>query len=125
MGAKLLIIDDETDLCTLFKKIFEAEGHFVQTTTNAKEGILKARQAQPNLIFLDLKMPGMDGIACLKKLRQVSKRSKIIVLTGFGTLKTAQEALKLGAYDYASKPFDLDLIRQLIEEVSHSPSSPF
>lgn len=120
MGAKLLIIDDETDLCAMFQRIFQEEGHFVLTATRAEEGIVKARHEQPDLIFLDLKMPTMDGITALRKLRRVSRVSRIIVLTGFGTLKTAREAMKLGAYDYTSKPFDLDLIRQLIEEVTKS-----
>jgi DNA-binding NtrC family response regulator len=118
MGAKILIIDDEPDLCAMFQKIFQEEGHFVLTATRAEEGIVKARHEQPDLVFLDLKMPTLDGITCLKRLRRVSKDSKIVVLTGFGTLKTAKEAMKLGAYDYTSKPFDLDLIRELIAEAT-------
>jgi len=118
--AKLLIIDDEPDLCAIFQRIFKEEGHSVATATTGQEGIAKARADQPDLIFLDLKMPSMDGITCLKRLRLVSKASKIVVLTGYGTLKTAKEAMMLGAYDYTAKPFDLDLIRTLIQEVTHA-----
>ncbi len=118
--SKLLIIDDEKDLCLMFQKIFQEEGHSVMMATTGREGVVKARHEQPDLIFLDLKMPSMDGITCLKRLRQMSKLSKIVVLTGYGTLKTAQEAMRLGAYDYTSKPFDLDLIRELIQEVTHA-----
>ena len=116
--AKLLIIDDEPDLCAIFQRIFQEEGHSVATATTGQEGIAKSRADQPDLIFLDLKMPSMDGITCLKRLRLVSKVSKIVVLTGYGTLKTAKEAMCLGAYDYTAKPFDLDLIRELIQEVT-------
>jgi len=116
--AKLLIIDDEPDLCAIFQRIFQEEGHSVSTATTGQEGIAKSRADQPDLIFLDLKMPSMDGITCLKRLRLVSKVSKIVVLTGYGTLKTAKEAMMLGAYDYTAKPFDLDLIRALIQEVT-------
>jgi DNA-binding NtrC family response regulator len=116
--AKLLIIDDEPDLCAIFQRIFQEEGHSVATATTGQEGIAKSRANQPDLIFLDLKMPSMDGITCLKRLRGVSKVSKIVVLTGYGTLKTAKEAMMLGAYDYTAKPFDLDLIRALIQEVT-------
>ena len=116
--AKLLIIDDEPDLCAIFQRIFQEEGHSVATATTGQEGIAKSRADQPDLIFLDLKMPSMDGITCLKRLRMVSKVSKIVVLTGYGTLKTAKEAMRLGAYDYTAKPFDLDLIRELIQEVT-------
>lgn len=116
--AKLLIIDDEPDLCAIFQRIFQEEGHSVATATTGQEGIAKSRADQPDLIFLDLKMPSMDGITCLKRLRMVSKVSKIVVLTGYGTLKTAKEAMCLGAYDYTAKPFDLDLIRDLIQEVT-------
>ena len=116
--AKLLIIDDEPDLCAIFQRIFQEEGHSVVTATTGQEGIAKSRADQPDLIFLDLKMPSMDGITCLKRLRRMSKVPKIVVLTGYGTLKTAKEAMRLGAYDYTSKPFDLDLIRELIAEVA-------
>lgn len=116
--SKLLIIDDEPDLCAIFQRIFQEEGHSVATATTGQEGIAKARSDQPDLIFLDLKMPSMDGITCLKRLRLVSKVSKIVVLTGYGTLRTAKEAMCLGAYDYTAKPFDLDLIRELIQEVT-------
>ena len=115
--AKLLIIDDEPDLCGIFQRIFQEEGHSVATATTGQEGIAKSRADQPDLIVLDLKMPSMDGITCLKRLRLVSKVSRIVVLTGYGTLKTAKEAMRLGAYDYTAKPFDLDLIRALIQEV--------
>ena len=116
--AKLLIIDDEPDLCAIFQRIFQEEGHSVATAITGQEGVAKSRADQPDLIFLDLKMPSMDGITCLKRLRLVSKVSKIVVLTGYGTLKTAKEAMRLGAYDYTAKPFDLDLIRELIQEVT-------
>lgn len=119
--SKLLIIDDEKDLCLVFQKIFQEEGHSVILATTGEEGIVKARHGQPDLIFLDLKMPSMDGITCLKKLRSVSKASKIVVLTGFGALHTVREAMRLGAYDYTSKPFDLDLIREIISEAAHIP----
>lgn len=120
MGAKLLIIDDEPDLCSLFKQVFEEEGHQVNTATSAQEGIERARRAQPDLIFLDLLMGGMDGIACLKRLRRVAQRSKVVILTGHGALRTAKQAMRLGAYDYTAKPFDLDLIRELIREATPS-----
>lgn len=114
--SKLLIIDDEKELCLVFQKIFQEEGHSVVTALTGREGIAKARAEQPDLIFLDLKMPSMDGIACLKNIRRVAKLSKVVVLTGYGNVKTAREAMKLGAYDYTAKPFDLDLIRELIQE---------
>ncbi len=117
MGAKLLIIDDEPDLCSMFRRIFEEEGHQVLTATTGRQGIERCRREKPNIIFLDLKMPGMDGIACLKRLYRVSKNSKVVVLTGYGSLKTAKEAMQLGAYDYTAKPFDLDLVRSLIREI--------
>jgi DNA-binding NtrC family response regulator len=121
MGAKILIIDDEPDLCVQFQKIFQSEGHTVLKATSGKQGIIIAKKSQPELIFLDLKMPQMDGITTLKYLRQVAKGAEIVVLTGVATLKTAQEAMKLGAYDYTTKPFDLSLIRQLIQEVTAPP----
>ncbi|MBI3291701.1 MAG: response regulator [Elusimicrobia bacterium] len=118
MGAKLLIIDDDGDLCALLKQILEEEGHQVETATSGPEGIKWAERKQPALIFLDLMMEGMDGIQCLKHLRRVAQRSKVVILTGHGTLKTARRAMRLGAYDYTAKPFDLNLIRAFIREVT-------
>ena len=118
METKILIIDDEPSFCAVLQRILQEEGHSVLTATTGWEGIVKAKQSHPDLIFLDLNMPVMDGITCLRWLHRTCRASKIVVLTGFGTLKTAKEAQRRGAYDYPAKPFDLKLIRELIQEVA-------
>ncbi len=108
--AKILVIDDEPEIGLLFSKILSEEGHKVLVSLDGKEGISMVKREQPDLVFLDLKLPGMDGIEVLREIRRFDKDLLVIVLTGYGTVKTAVEAMKLGAFDYLSKPVNFDTI---------------
>jgi YesN/AraC family two-component response regulator len=88
----------------------------VLTAANGVEAISLGRENRLDLALLDLKMPGMDGIEVFQKLRKVKKDIGVIILTGYGTLKTAKQAMRLGAYDYLTKPFDLGLVKSVIRE---------
>jgi DNA-binding response OmpR family regulator len=78
-----------------------------------------AAEASPDLILLDIVMPGLDGVATLRELRKRGHRSPVIMLTAQGTLQTAREAMMLGAYDYITKPFNLDFLKSVLREVLH------
>lgn len=112
---KILVIDDEPDIGWLFSKILSEEGYKVLTSLNGEEGISKIKKERPDLVFLDLKLPGMDGIEILKEIRTFDKDLLVIVLTAYETVKTAVEAMKLGAYDYLSKPVKIDRIKTTIK----------
>lgn len=112
---KILVIDDEPDIGWLFSKILSEEGYKVLTSLNGEEGISKIKKEKPDLIFLDLKLPGMDGIEILKEIRTIDKDLLVIVLTAYETVKTAVEAMKLGAFDYLSKPVNIDRIKTTIK----------
>ncbi len=112
---KILVIDDEPDIGWLFSKILSEEGYKVLTSLNGEEGISKIRKEKPDLVFLDLKLPGMDGIEILKEIRTFDKDLLVIVLTAYETVKTAVEAMKLGAFDYLSKPVNIDRIKTTIK----------
>jgi len=111
---KILIIDDEPDIGWLFSKILSEEGYQVLVALNGQEGISKIKTEQPDLVFLDLKLPGMDGVETLLRIRQFDKDLLVIALTGYATVKTAVEAMKLGAYDYLSKPVNIEKIKIII-----------
>lgn len=114
-GAKILLVDDETDFTENMKKLLERRGYHV-TTANSGEGAIKALNRQSyDVMVLDLKMPGMDGITTLKEIRRLELSTQILVLTGFGAIDTALEAMNLGAYDYLTKPCELDELREKIE----------
>ena len=116
MKHTILVVDDERDICDLFQDILTQEGYQVFTATNGQEAISLGKQNRFDLALLDIKMPGMDGIEAFCELKKVKKDMEVIILTGHGTLKTAKQAMGLGAYDYLTKPFDLGLVKNIIRE---------
>ncbi len=109
--AKILITDDEKSLRQAMAQILREEGHEVVEAADGEQGlklILEDPIARPDLVFLDLKMPKTQGITVLKQLDQKLFEFPVIVMTAYGTSRTAIEAMQLGAYDYLTKPFDLD-----------------
>ena len=113
--AKILVVDDEESIIWIFRKLVEGMGHAFLSSATAEKAIQIARTEQPELVFMDVKLPGMDGLSALEEVRRVSARSKFIVITAHGSLDTAVRALKLGAVEYLAKPIDLDRARSLVE----------
>jgi DNA-binding NtrC family response regulator len=113
--AKVLVVDDEESIIWIFRKLIESLGHACLSAPSAEKGIEIARAEQPELIFMDVKLPGMDGLTALEEVRRVSPRSKYVVITAHGTLDTAVRAMKLGAVEHLSKPVELDEARTLIQ----------
>ncbi len=113
---KILVIDDEATVRKLFTKLLSKEEYKVFTASNGKKGIEITKEKKPDLIILDLKMAEMGGIETLKRIKKFNKRVIIIVLTAYGTMETASEVMKLGAYDFISKPFDVARIRSSIKK---------
>jgi two-component system NtrC family response regulator len=117
MNKTILIVDDEKDFCTILSDSLSQDKYRVVTAFNGKTGLELAKKERPDLMLLDIKMPGMDGIEVLRKIKKMKKEIVVIMFTGYGTLETAREAMKLGAYDYVTKPVDLFLLKSLVEEV--------
>ena len=124
MNKKILIVDDEKDLCTILSDALSRDHYRVVTAFNGKTALQLAKKEKPDLILLDIKMPGMDGIEVLRKIKKMKKEIVVIMFTGYGTLETAREAMKLGAYDYVTKPVDLLLLKSLMKEVLGEDSKP-
>jgi len=114
---KILIVDDDVDICHFFQKILTEMGYEVNTASGARESLTVIRRDPPDVLFLDVKMPKMDGLECLRRIRKIKRKLPIVMITGYGDLKSAQEAMRLGADEYISKPFDLEEIRRLISEL--------
>ncbi len=117
MNKTILIVDDEKDLCTILADSFSQDGDRVLTAHNGNRALQLTRTERPDLVLLDIRMPGMDGIEALKKLKSVEEEIPVIMFTAHGTLETARQAMKLGAYDYVTKPVDLFLLKSLVKEV--------
>jgi two-component system nitrogen regulation response regulator NtrX len=108
--SRILIIDDESAIRDSFKMILEYEGYEVLTAATGEDGIAQAEREAPDLIFLDVKMPGMDGLEVLQRLRHLVEVTPIVVISGHGTVSTAVEATKLGAFDFIEKPLERERV---------------
>src|SRR5688500_1498312 len=105
--SQILIVDDEEAVCWALKKALSAEGHRVAVAASAEEAFVQAEKQTPDAIILDVRLPGLDGLSALGKLRALSDDAPVIVVTAFGNLSTAVRAVEGGAFDYLAKPFDL------------------
>lgn len=113
--GKVLVIDDDEDLLALVKLALERKGFSTATATSGEEGVAMAGAGDFDLAFLDLMMPGMDGLATLKEIRRNCPRTVVIMLTAHGSIETAVESMRLGASDYLRKPFELDALEAAAE----------
>jgi DNA-binding NtrC family response regulator len=120
----ILIVDDERDFCTLLSDSLSMEGYRVLTAHNGRKALERVAKETPDLVFLDIKMPGMNGIEVLKRIKKVKEETPVIILTAYGTLETARKAMKLGADDYVTKPVDHSLLKSLVKEALAKGDNP-
>ena len=113
---RLLIVDDEVKFLDSISKRLELRGFDVAKASNGKDAVETARNEKFDLALLDLKMPGMDGRQVLEILKKEHKFIEIIILTGHGSLESAVECTKLGAYGYLPKPYELDSLLEVLKE---------
>jgi len=113
--AKVLIVDDEKDFVEMFSLRLEGQGEKVSTAHSGKEALKVLEQAAIDVVILDIRMPGMDGIDTLKQIKKFYPIVEVIMLTGHGSTETAVEGMKLGAFDYLMKPAEFEDIKSKIE----------
>ncbi|MDY4042785.1 MAG: sigma-54 dependent transcriptional regulator [Marinifilaceae bacterium] len=106
--SKILVIDDEKGIRNSLKDIFQYEGHTVILAEHGMEGIVAAKTEKPDVVFCDIKMPKMDGLEVLERIKEFSPDTPIIMISGHGTIDNAVEAIRKGAYDFIEKPLDLN-----------------
>lgn len=110
MSKTILVVDDEKDIRTSLTGILEDEGYQVMTSASGVEALESARQDLPDLVLLDIWMPGMDGLETLEKLKALFPQLVVIMISGHGTIETAVRSTKLGAFDFIEKPLSLDKV---------------
>jgi two-component system, NtrC family, nitrogen regulation response regulator NtrX len=110
MTRRVLVVDDEPGVRGALSQLLEYEGYAVRTATNATDGIATVSSWHPNLVFLDVKMAGIDGLEALKRIKETDRAVAVVMISGHATIQTAVEATKLGAYDILEKPLDTDRI---------------
>lgn len=106
--SRILIVDDEEAVCWALQRALTREGHQVDVSSSAEDAFLKVERHRPDVIVLDVRLPGLDGLAAMARLHELSSNAPVIIVTAFGNLTTAVRAVEGGAFDYLAKPFDLD-----------------
>jgi DNA-binding NtrC family response regulator len=115
IGSKILLVDDEIIFTENMAKLLTSRGYLVTTVNNGESAIRKLEEKDFDVVVLDLKMPGMDGITTLKEIKKLGLFTETLILTGHGSVDTALEAIKIGAYDYLAKPCEIDELVEKIE----------
>ena len=113
--AKILVVDDEPSMREMLSDLLKSEGYGVLTVANGEKAVARVRDKKPEVVLLDMKMSGMDGIETLTQIRELNKDVSIIIITAYGTMRNVVEAMKLGIYDYVTKPFDIEKLKRLVE----------
>ncbi|HRI14299.1 MAG TPA: sigma-54 dependent transcriptional regulator [Verrucomicrobiota bacterium] len=113
---KLLLIDDETDVQYSFRRIFDTPDLQLFTASSGEEGVQLIPRVKPDLVISDIRMAGINGLETLRRIRALDPRLPVILMTAYGTTQTAIEAMKLGAYDYLLKPFDVPRLKALVAQ---------
>jgi len=117
---RIMVVDNEDNICDIYKKVLINEGYDVEAFMDGGSAIDSFVQNRFDVVITDLKMPKIDGFHVIKKIREVSPKTDIIVITGYATLDSVVTTIKLGAYDYLVKPFEIsDLVgkvRKCIED---------
>jgi len=115
MDVKVLLVDDEAEFVEVLAERLETRGFLVIKAFNGDEGLAKLQEEKADVVILDVLMPGKDGIETLLEIKQRYPMIEVIMLTGHGTIETAIEGLKLGAYDYLRKPTETeDLVGKIL-----------
>jgi DNA-binding NtrC family response regulator len=115
MSERILVVDDDRSIRETFEQHLGRSGYEVATAPSAEEALVLLTEVEPGLVVTDVRMPGMDGIEFLKRVRSEVSDLDVIVITAFDDMQTAVSAMKAGAYDYLVKPLDLDQIDLLVE----------
>lgn len=114
---KLLFVDDEADFLATIEEFFEGLGYPVYTATNGQEGLLRIKEHGPDVVFLDISMPHMDGTETLGLIREIDPGIQVVVVSGYATESLARELLERGACDFFQKPIDLVQLHQAVERL--------
>ncbi len=115
--AKILLVDDEEEILRALSASLEDEGYEVWTAGDGTEAIKLVRNRHPDIIFLDIWIPGMDGIQTLKAIKEFDAEIEVVIMTGHGTVNTSVQAIKLGAFDFLEKPLSLDTVLDTVRKI--------
>src|SRR3989475_2308990 len=122
--ATILVIDDERMVCDLLRAVLSRYGHEVIIATSGSEGVEVFKKHRPRFTLLDLRMPGMNGIDVLTRIRALDPKAAVIVLTGAGSADLENQARQMGVTDFLSKGLSIDVLVGVVERVLQQPVKP-
>ena len=114
--GRIVVIDDEVNAAAALETLLAEDGYDVARANDARTGMHLLEKHDPDVVLTDLRMPGMDGIELLAKIKEVRPETMVIVMTAYGTVKTAVKAMKLGAEDYLGKPIDVEELEVVLQK---------
>ncbi|MBS0366366.1 MAG: sigma-54-dependent Fis family transcriptional regulator [Proteobacteria bacterium] len=117
--AKVLVADDERSICDAFRALLLSEGHSPLIAATGLEALRLVRSERPQAAFIDIRMPGLDGLAVLEEIASIDPTLPVTIMTAYGTLESAGRALKSNAFDYLGKPLELEQVRQVLRRALH------
>ena len=123
MKEKILVVDDQFGIRILLNEVLQKEGYDTFQAANGLQALEILNDHVPDLVLLDMKIPGMDGIEILKRMKVLQPDIKVIIMTAYGELDMIQEAMDLGAITHFAKPFDIDDIRKAVAKHLKTSSS--
>src|SRR5262249_54195048 len=113
----ILVADDDSSIRSLLRQLLSEEGYSVVEAATGVEVVDKVKDSGPDLVIMDVRMPELDGIEALSRVKASSPRTAVLIMTAFGSSNAAIRAMELGAYDYVTKPFELDQITHAVQRV--------
>ncbi|SIS72955.1 response regulator [Alicyclobacillus vulcanalis] len=116
MAYKVLVVDDQFGIRVLLHEVLQREGYEVFQAANGPSALQIVERERPDLVLLDMKIPGMDGLEILRNIRKLGVDAKVIMMTAYGELDLIHEAMEMGALAHFTKPFDIDELRRTVRE---------
>ncbi len=113
---RVLVIDNEDDARRLCEELLAGEGYEVYSATDTLSGLEMVKNLKPDMVIMDLHLPEINGIEGLRRIKSLKEETLTVLVTGRGTMETVKEAMRHGAYDYITKPFDVELVKEVVNE---------
>src|SRR6058998_3589698 len=120
MRISVLVVDDELLIRKSLGKVLRAKGYAVEVASSGAEGLEKVSEVRPQVMILDMRLPDTDGLSVLRRVREVDPLLQVIVITAFGDVQSAVDAMKLGACDFLRKPYEMEDIVLAVQAAGHT-----
>ena len=121
---RILVVDDQSSVRELLRAVLEADGHEVETASSGEDAVARLKGGFHDLVIMDIRMPGLDGVAALSRMKDLSPQTGVVMMTAYASVETAVEAMKLGALDYITKPIDIDEVRTVVARFIEASAPP-